>query len=62
LVSVPSVAGETYQLQYRADLDSGDWSNIADACVSNSIGASLTVTNVGGAMAPQGFYRFDITP
>jgi uncharacterized repeat protein (TIGR03803 family) len=62
VVAVPSVAGETYQLQYRADLTAGDWSNIPDACVSNSLGALLTVTNFGGALAPQGFYRFDITP
>jgi alanine-alpha-ketoisovalerate/valine-pyruvate aminotransferase len=62
VVAVPSVAGETYQLQYRADFTSGDWSNISDACVSNCIGALLTVTNFGGASAPQGFYRFDITP
>jgi len=62
VLAIPSVAGETYQLQYRTDLSSGDWSNIVDACVSNSIGAALTVTNFGGALAPQGFYRFDITP
>ena len=62
VVAVPSVAGETYQLQYRADLTLDDWSNIPDACVSNSPGALLTVTNFGGALAPQGFYRFDITP
>jgi uncharacterized repeat protein (TIGR03803 family) len=62
VVGVPSVAGETYQLQYRTDLSSGDWSNIPDAYVSNSPGALLTVTNFGGALAPQGFYRFDITP
>jgi len=62
VLAIPSVAGETYQLQYRADLISGDWSNVVDACVSNSIGALLTVTNFGGALAPQGFYRFHITP
>lgn len=62
VVAVPSVAGETYQLQYRADLTSGDWSNIPGACVSNSIGALLTMTNCAGASSPQGFYRFDITP
>ena len=62
VVAVPSVTGEMYQLQYTADLTSGNWSNIADACVSNSLGALLTVTNFGGAIAPQGFYRFDITP
>ena len=62
LVAVPSVWSETYQLQYRSSLTSGNWSNVVDACASNSIGALLTVTNFGGASSPQGFYRFDITP
>jgi uncharacterized repeat protein (TIGR03803 family) len=62
VITIPSVARETYQLQYRANFTSGDWSKIPDACVSNSLGALLTVTNFGGAFAPQGFYRFDITP
>jgi uncharacterized repeat protein (TIGR03803 family) len=62
VLAIPSVAGETYQLQYRADLASGDWSNIVDACVSNSIGSLLTFTNFDGASSMQGFYRFDITP
>ncbi|HUJ10857.1 MAG TPA: choice-of-anchor tandem repeat GloVer-containing protein [Verrucomicrobiae bacterium] len=61
-VSIPSVAGETYQLQFTPDLSSGTWSNIDGAVVSNSIGAMLAVTNFGGASAPQGFYRFNITP
>ncbi len=59
---IPSVAGETYQLQYTTDLTSGIWSNVNGLCVSNSIGALLTLTNFGGALLPQGFYRFDITP
>jgi hypothetical protein len=41
---------------------SGAWSNIPGVSVTNSIGALLTVTNFGGALQPQGFYRFDITP
>ena len=49
VVSIPSVAAETYQLQFSAS-------------VTNSIGASLTMTNLGGATLPQGFYRFNITP
>jgi uncharacterized repeat protein (TIGR03803 family) len=61
-ISIPSVAGETYQLQFSTDLSSGDWSNIPDASVTNSIGAMLTLTNFGGASSPQGFYRFSITP
>jgi uncharacterized repeat protein (TIGR03803 family) len=60
--AIPSVAHETYQLQYRADLNSGDWSNVDGASVTNGIGALLTVTHTGGASSPQGFYRFDITP
>ena len=60
--AVPSVAGETYQLQFTTDPSSGSWSNIGGASVTNSIGALLTLTNFGGASLPQGFYRFDITP
>jgi hypothetical protein len=39
-----------------------NWSNVAGVCVSNSIGALMTLTNFGGGSAPQGFYRFAITP
>jgi uncharacterized repeat protein (TIGR03803 family) len=60
--TIPSVASETYQLQFATDLVSGNWSNVPGVCVSNSIGAALTVTNFGGAAGPQGFYRFAITP
>jgi uncharacterized repeat protein (TIGR03803 family) len=62
VISVPSVAGETYQLQFTADLTSGNWSNVANVSVTNCIGALMTLTNLGGALLPQGFYRFDITP
>jgi uncharacterized repeat protein (TIGR03803 family) len=61
-VSIPSVAYETYQLQFTTDLTSGIWSNLDGASITNSIGALLTLTNFGGASQPQGFYRFDITP
>jgi uncharacterized repeat protein (TIGR03803 family) len=60
--SIPSVAYETYQLQFSPSMNPTNWSNISGAFVSNSIGALLTLTNFGGAFAPQGFYRFDITP
>lgn len=60
--SVPSVAGETYQLQFSSSMIPTNWVNISGASVTNSIGALLTVTNFGGAVGPQGFYRFDITP
>jgi uncharacterized repeat protein (TIGR03803 family) len=61
-VSIPSVAGETYQLQFTADLKSGIWSNIPGVSITNSIGGPLTLTNFGGALGAQGFYRFAITP
>jgi uncharacterized repeat protein (TIGR03803 family) len=62
VISIPSVAGETYQLQFSSSMNPTNWSNIAGASVSNSIGAMLTLTNYGGALSPQGFYRFSITP
>jgi hypothetical protein len=37
-----------------------NWVN--EGSSTTSIGALLTVTNFGGALLPQGFYRFDITP
>jgi hypothetical protein len=52
----------TYQFEFATDLVSGNWSNVVGVCVSNSIGAALTVTNFGGATGPQGFYRFAVTP
>jgi uncharacterized membrane protein YqaE (UPF0057 family) len=30
--------------------------------IPGSIGSLLTLTNFGGAVSPQGFYRFSITP
>jgi len=59
---VPSVAGETYQLQFTTDLTSGIWSNVPNVSVTNSIGSMLNLTNFGGASRSRGFYRFDITP
>ena len=60
LVSIPSVAAEFYQLQYRDSLTVGEWSNVAGA-FAKSIGGSLTVTNFGGFSQSQRFYRFAIT-
>ena len=61
-ISIPSVAGETYQLQFRTDLTSGIWSNVPSASVTNSLGGLLTLGTTTGANQPQAFYRFDITP
>jgi uncharacterized repeat protein (TIGR03803 family) len=61
-ISVPSVAYETYQLQFSSSMTRTNWINVPSASVTNSVGALLTVTNFGGAAGPQGFYRFAITP
>ena len=61
-LSIPSVAGETYQLQFSSSMQPTNWVNVPGVSVTNSIGALLTVTNFGGVVGPQGFYRFDITP
>jgi len=59
---IPSIAWETYQLQFSSSMNPTNWVNVPGVSVTNSIGAILTVTNFGGAVGPQGFYRFDITP
>jgi uncharacterized repeat protein (TIGR03803 family) len=61
-LSIPSIAGETYQLQFSSSMNPTNWVNVPSVSVTNSIGALLTVTNFGGAIGPQGFYRFDVTP
>jgi uncharacterized repeat protein (TIGR03803 family) len=61
IVSIPSVAGETYQLQFSSSMSPTNWVKLP-VSITNSIGALLTLTNFGGATQPQGFYRFDITP
>ena len=60
--TIPSIAGETYQLQFSPSMNPTNWVNVPSVFVSNSIGAMLTLTNFGGASSPQGFYRFAITP
>jgi uncharacterized repeat protein (TIGR03803 family) len=62
VIGIPSVAYETYQLQFSTLMTPTNWVNVPGVSVTNSIGALLTLTNFGGASQPQGFYRFDITP
>jgi len=62
VLTLPSVAGETYQLQYSDSLTLSHWSNVGGVSMTNSIGGLLSLTNWGGATQPQGFYRFAITP
>lgn len=60
--SIPSIAGETYQLQSGTSMNPTNWVNVPGVSITNSIGALLTLTNIGGATGPQRFYRFDIIP
>jgi uncharacterized repeat protein (TIGR03803 family) len=62
VLGINSVSGETYQLQTRNSLMGGGWTNVPGATVTNSIGALMTVTNLGGASTALNFYRFSITP
>jgi uncharacterized repeat protein (TIGR03803 family) len=62
IFTIPSVAYETYQLQFSSSMNPTNWVNVSGVSVTNSIGALLTLTNFGGAVGPLGFYRFDITP
>jgi uncharacterized repeat protein (TIGR03803 family) len=60
VLSIPSVATEIYQLQFSSAMTPTNWINQGGSITSG--GSLLTVTNIGGALLPQGFYRFDITP
>jgi uncharacterized repeat protein (TIGR03803 family) len=62
IFNIPSIAYETYQLQFSSSLNPTNWVDVPNVSITNSIGGLLTVTNFGGALQPQGFYRFDITP
>ena len=63
VITVPSVCGEIYQLQERASMSDGDWSNSVDVvCPITSIGGSLAVTKVSGVSNSNRFYRLHIIP
>jgi uncharacterized repeat protein (TIGR03803 family) len=59
-VLIPSVAGETYQLQYSDSLSPPDWFNTGDTITS--IGGPLILTDFAESLPPQRFYRAVITP
>jgi uncharacterized repeat protein (TIGR03803 family) len=61
LLSIDSIAGETYQLQFSSSLAPANWSNLIGAAITNSIGGAITITNSGVANAAQGYYRLEIT-
>ena len=59
-VLVPSVAGETYQLQYSDSLSPTNWLNTGD--IITSIGGPLILTDFAESLPRQRFYRAVITP
>jgi uncharacterized repeat protein (TIGR03803 family) len=62
VLGILSAPGDTYQLQSTTNLVPAAWSNVTGASVTNSTGNLLNVTNFGGAVGPQRFYRFSISP
>jgi hypothetical protein len=60
-VTAPSVAGKTYQLEYRDSLTSGVWSNVPSASQIGT-GGIITLTDPSGATQPQRVYRIRISP
>lgn len=62
VLSILSAPGDTYQLLSTTNLAAAAWSNVTGAAVTNSSGGLITVTNFGGAMGAQTFYRFAIGP
>jgi hypothetical protein len=55
----PTIAGQTYQLQYRNNLAAGTWNSLGGAVIGT--GNSVIVTNGLGA-SPQRFFRVVISP
>jgi uncharacterized repeat protein (TIGR03803 family) len=61
VITIPSIAGESYQLQYTSSLSPPSWTDVVGALVSPSLGGVITLTDVGGALHSPRFYRVDIT-
>jgi uncharacterized repeat protein (TIGR03803 family) len=61
VLGILSAPGDTYQLQSTTNLVTAAWSNVIGASVTNSAGGLLNMTNFGGAIGPQRFYRFSIS-
>lgn len=64
LVSFNPVAGKWYRVQYSDSLSPVDWKEVS-AVAQLAVGASLNVSQLGGATASQRFYRvqqFDSPP
>jgi uncharacterized repeat protein (TIGR03803 family) len=59
-ILIPSVANETYQLQYTDSMNPTNWINSGDPLTS--IGGPATFFDFVGSTTSQRFYRFAITP
>ena len=60
-VLLPTLNGETYQLQFSNSMNPTNWANVVGASQAGT-GSLITLTNIGGALQPQRFYRVDISP
>jgi hypothetical protein len=65
-IGFPSVTGKTYQLQYRDDLVSGNWSTLVNGIVGTGngtvAGGLLQITDPSGAGVTKRFYRIILEP
>jgi uncharacterized repeat protein (TIGR03803 family) len=59
-VPIPSVAGETYQLQYSDSVSPTNWINTGGTITST--GGPLVLIDIAEPLPPQRFYRAVITP
>ena len=59
-LSFTSTAGRNYVIQSRADLVSGDWTNLPGTNLGNGGIVQTTLTNA--LLAPQQFYRVRVLP
>jgi hypothetical protein len=59
-IPIPSVAGETYQLQYSDSMIPTNWLNTGGTMTS--IGGPLILIDIAEPLPPQRFYRAVITP
>jgi subtilase family serine protease len=54
-----TVAGQTYQVQYKTNLDQADWNNLGSSVTASAVTVSVTDTN-GVQSLPQRFYRVSL--
>ena len=59
-VQIPTVVGETYQLQYSSLMNPTNW--IDTGGTISGIGGSVTLFDSIGVLPPQRFYRAVISP